>query len=320
MLLPFFFACHEYDFASLDAPVAEPEPAGPYAVRDVTSRPAANRVDVLFVIDDSASMGPHQRRLADNLHVFADQLLATDVDFHVGVTTTDLFANDGRLLPTDGALWIDRSTPDPDRAFHDLARVGTQGSSAERGRAAAHAVLTSGLADGFERAGADLHVVFVSDEDDASGAIIELEDFVRWLRGRKEGPLQARAHAIVWPPNQTCQDGVTEGFAYDLAAARTGGLVGNLCARDWEPFLADLGALTLPQRVEIPLSDVPIVEPWSLQVTRVQVDGSLDGIPSCPIDQECEARYSPTRNTVVLPEGTLLDGERVVVDYLSDRG
>ncbi len=45
------------------------------------------RVDILFVIDDSASMLKHQQNLKDNLHMFVDQFAKTaGIDFHIGFT------------------------------------------------------------------------------------------------------------------------------------------------------------------------------------------------------------------------------------------
>lgn len=66
-----------------------------------------DKLDVLFVIDDSSSMGPAQSRLQDSAAGFIAQLEARDVDYRVGITTTDV-----------GNIWC--------------AGVGT--SPAERGR------------------------------------------------------------------------------------------------------------------------------------------------------------------------------------------
>ena len=59
--------------------------------------------DVLFVVDDSGSMGGKQQKLADNFSAFIDNLDATNVtrrtggltpfDFHVAITTSSVFYN-----------------------------------------------------------------------------------------------------------------------------------------------------------------------------------------------------------------------------------
>jgi hypothetical protein len=46
------------------------------------------RVDILFVIDNSASMAPHQANLRRNINKFVNSIARTKViDFHIGVTT-----------------------------------------------------------------------------------------------------------------------------------------------------------------------------------------------------------------------------------------
>jgi hypothetical protein len=53
--------------------------------------PLANlrEVDVLFVIDNSASMAPAQARLAKAIDVLVDALELADADYRIGITTTD---------------------------------------------------------------------------------------------------------------------------------------------------------------------------------------------------------------------------------------
>jgi hypothetical protein len=50
---------------------------------------SSRSVDVLFVIDNSASMAPAQARLAAAIDVFVDALEVNDTDYRIGITTTD---------------------------------------------------------------------------------------------------------------------------------------------------------------------------------------------------------------------------------------
>jgi hypothetical protein len=53
-------------------------------------------VDILFVVDNSKSMGQYQAALADAFPQFVDAMIANlpqDVDLHVGITTTDFFCS-----------------------------------------------------------------------------------------------------------------------------------------------------------------------------------------------------------------------------------
>ena len=54
--------------------------------------PAAVKTDILFVIDDSISMGEEQANLRDNLAAFIDALAAAPIanEFQIGITTTSV--------------------------------------------------------------------------------------------------------------------------------------------------------------------------------------------------------------------------------------
>ncbi|MCA9637542.1 MAG: hypothetical protein KC420_16055 [Myxococcales bacterium] len=58
--------------------------------------PGCDSVDILFVIDNSASMATYQEALAEAFPGFVDAIFANlpkGVDIHVGITTTDFFCN-----------------------------------------------------------------------------------------------------------------------------------------------------------------------------------------------------------------------------------
>lgn len=168
---------------SLPLPPPPPPPICAETVSEDFPVPPFQRrpIDVLFVIDDSASMENDQRALADNFQSFFGAFQANQVDFHLGAVTTDM--NDpqrsGRLV----APFLTPATPDLDVRFADMVRPGIQGSSIEMGLLAAWTALKEPLAStanaGFVRADADFALVFLGDEDDQSS--IDLTDFGDWL-------------------------------------------------------------------------------------------------------------------------------------------
>lgn len=127
-------------------------------------------IDVLFVIDDSCSMENDQQALADNFGAFIGAFQQNQVDFHLGVVTTDM--NDplrsGRLV----APFLTQDTLQLEQAFQSMVRVGTRGSAIERGLLAASTALkepvASGANRGFVRDDSDFALVFLGDEDDQS--------------------------------------------------------------------------------------------------------------------------------------------------------
>lgn len=135
-----------------------------YTIPPMERRP----IDVLFVIDDSCSMLNDQRQLSDNMRSFFATFLAGQVDFHVGVVTTDMVETNrgGRLV----APFLTHQTPNVTSAFQEMVMVGTGGSPDERGLSAAFAALRPPLSTtvnaGFIRPEADFALVFLTDEDD----------------------------------------------------------------------------------------------------------------------------------------------------------
>ncbi|MBK8240392.1 MAG: hypothetical protein IPK74_33120 [Deltaproteobacteria bacterium] len=162
---------------------------------DVAAVQPCNAVDLLFVIDNSGSMGDEQDQLVASFPGFIagiEQLLG-DADYHVGVITTDenLFNEGGcqRLGALTTRTGGDGSsdaqcgpfaehhafmTPVDDlaRTFACTGRVGVEGSGIERPMDATIAALTGegvGACNReFLRRDALLVLTIITDEDDAA--------------------------------------------------------------------------------------------------------------------------------------------------------
>lgn len=129
-------------------------------------RSRSREVDLVFVINNSPSMAPHQGRIADNLRRFRQLFDERDLDYRIGVLTTDFVsasasrqfkrvrsveldaagkpvldrkqqpkqftkqvASNGALvtLPVLAQPWVTPKTPDG--IFAELVKVGTNGDS-----------------------------------------------------------------------------------------------------------------------------------------------------------------------------------------------
>ena len=64
-------------------------------------------VDMLFVIDNSGSMQQEQKALADNFSTFIDNFLEKNIDFKIGIITTDGEA----VTNTDFSSWTPKKMP-----------------------------------------------------------------------------------------------------------------------------------------------------------------------------------------------------------------
>lgn len=210
---------------------------------DVFQQTAVPTIDVLWVVDNSASMAEEQQALADNFTYFFDYLDATGADFHIGVISTDVYSDGhrGRLL---GRIpIISRATPNTAAVFAENVLVGTDGKGDEQGFAAAEAALgeplISGPNAGFLRPDAFLFLIFVSDEDDRSFG--EVPYYLRRFEQIKgignDGMVNIAAVVEIEPGS--CPD-AEPGERYGALAETAGGLVASICEPD---FAANLDAL-----------------------------------------------------------------------------
>jgi hypothetical protein len=223
-----------------------------------------NQIDILWVVDDSCSMGEEQEALKQGFVTFVEEMEASGTDFHIGLISTSLEYS----VPERGQLIGDppflTNEEDYVALFSDRALLGTDGSDKEKGlEAAAYALspimtLPGGANEGFVRAAASLLVVMVSDEEDCSdGGALEGQDAedCYWKRDlltpvpqlvndilsvKSSDPSLLQIGAIVGLDEGDCEDAYP-GRRYMDAAALTGGLIGDICSGDWSTILADLG-------------------------------------------------------------------------------
>ena len=176
-------------------PTLPPVPTLPgFPMRTIEVRqPAASKIDILWVVDNSASMAPEQDNLATNFNTFITQLSRSGHDFHTAVTTTDIcqeripealservcpVANiggspathlRGAFIGAPGRTVLRSTDSDLVTRFNSYVRRGTDGSSFEHGLTAAQLALDRSLHgknEEFVRNEAFLAVIVVSDEED----------------------------------------------------------------------------------------------------------------------------------------------------------
>lgn len=251
LLIP---ACSEYEVVEL-------------SITEVFAQPANDQAaDLLFVIDDSASMEEEQARLSATFDALAGVLLDSRADFRLGVTTTDP-VNNGRLL----GGWVDSETPGLGEAFGALVEVGTGGSRDERGLAVVVPALDRAVNGDFHREGARLNVVFFSDEDDHSP--LGLQDYLQVYRSLA-GSGGVSVHAIVGDMPGGCASGTSAagpGERYLQAAVLTGGFVESICAEDYVEVLSRIGLEVAGLQDTFVLSYLPRVESLDVRVDGVAI-------------------------------------------------
>lgn len=284
--------------------------------------------DVLFVVDDSASMVAEQNALGRNFTAFLEAANDGLADFHIGVTTTDISPEGerGRLVPlrapgepaaARSAHIVTRaSLPNPVEAFRQNALVGIDGALVEQGLEAAALALTAPLTardgdnQGFLREDASLALVFVSDEDDGSARPTAVyADLFRSLVD--DDPNRVSASAIVGPEDTGCQGAegrATAGNRYIEVVRELRGRVESICTTDWGDALARLSGVAFGLRSRFVLTARPESEP---EVT-------VDGAPRPRINAVGEETWSVDGEDGVLTFGrsfTPREGAIIEVTY-----
>lgn len=231
-------------------------------------------VDVLFIVDDSGSMGEEQQNLAANLGAFIEAANAWGADYRIGVTTTDLGLG-GALQGSPEVV-----TPETWESFLGNVIVGTNGSGFEQGLASA-ALALGGPFKKYLREEATLVIIFVSDEDDFSPD--EALSYLGIYYNAKGGnPSLLTAYAIVGPPDgcSNTAGNADPGIRYIKVAEQSGGGFESICKTDFSQALTNigegafgpkalfsLGGVARPETVVVKVNGAVCTEGWSLSAS-----------------------------------------------------
>lgn len=320
------------------------------AVDDLTASDTFQQItslntDVIFIVDNSASMRAEQRGLRESFRSFVQSADDGFTDYRVAVTTTDLVRESGRFVPVsqgedfdgDGVpddldgdgdadeidLILERqqtpdrsvdrlSEPTPESRFRRLADVGVAGAETEQGLEAARLALTPSRREaanfGFFRDDALLSLIFVSDERDQS--LRSVDEYVSAYRQLAPSG-RVRASAVVGLPPDGC-DGeggsATAAPRYVEVARRLGGGTASICTEDWGETLERISGLAFGLLRRFQLSG------FALETPRVFIDGR-ERPPVFDTGQR-NWSYDPDRRTVeFVVEQTPPLGSEIRIDY-----
>ncbi|MFT5354147.1 MAG: hypothetical protein ACI9KE_001348 [Polyangiales bacterium] len=211
-LVPLFVSCGDDDRVRRDTGIDTTDAEGldangrdaPFPDIPDNREDSCQKMDILFIIDDSGSMSEEQSNLISNFPLFVEVLdnYRTDagnpLDYRLGVTTTgrdittvvtfnvpafpfppmeirETGPNGALLQPSECSMprrWIESADPDVASTFSCVANVGTGGSSVEMPLLMTERALTDRVDDGtnagFLREDALLAVIMLTDENDCS--------------------------------------------------------------------------------------------------------------------------------------------------------
>ncbi len=266
-------------------------------------------IDVLWVIDNSGSMYEERDRVMSEIESFFQWFVALDLDYHMGVITTDVVnpLYSGKLVGTP--TYISPASPDPQGALARAIDVGHVEMGDEAGLQAMQMALTEPLAsghnNGFYREDARLAVIFLSDEPDYSA--LEPAAYIRFLEGLKADREDIFVAAIVGDREDGCandcgaeQASADEGGRYLDVAEAFEGFEESICTCNLGPAMERIGFESTFYLRAFPLSEKPGVP----SLLKVWVDGKEAGGWS----------YDSGPNAVVFDSAPPL-GSEVVIRY-----
>jgi hypothetical protein len=237
--------------------------------KDIFRQQSKPEIDILFVIDDSCSMGNDQSTLASNLNSFISWASKLQVDYHIGVTTTD---TRWKGCTRGSPKFVTRSTPSVVPTLQRLVRVGTSGSASEKGLETSYQAFLPNQLNGcnkaFYRKSASLSIVYISDEPDYSRQSVSFYiNFLKNLKGVRN-PDKLRASAI--QSYRLSTSGTCSGQCRYFAVAKAlRGVTDTISSANWGRALSQLGSITFGYKTQFFLS-----RPADPSTIQVKVNGA----------------------------------------------
>ncbi len=216
-------------------------------------------VDILWVVDNSGSMGGEQKDLAYNFETFINNFITQDVDFQMAITTTDARnGHEGKMIAGPDKLNSEEAKKNEHvfiNHFKQKIKVGTRGSAQEKGLQTSAALLENQKYDkwNFVRDDAYLAIVYVSDEEDQSKESVQ--EYVNKFKSLKKNEGLVKVYSIVLKEEDVSHSWYkrNQGKRYEEAAKLTNGKTESI-RNDFHTILEDMGDTIVKLSSSFPLA------------------------------------------------------------------
>lgn len=289
-----------YNAYSIPTPLEVTVAAAPALTRRVTLsknvQVTDNKVDIVVIVDDSNSMLPDNRKLAERLQGFVSNLSAQNVDWQMCATVTRSQLISGVYYWGASRNWVDyvgsprwilkAGAADPYSIFTktiDAIGAGWEGTDDERGIKAAfwHAEYTS--SNKCYRSDASLSVIMISDEDVRSvggdqaqvyygGELKPLEaddlpqSYVSKVKQKFGMDKRFTVNSIIVKPGDSACMAAQDsggakshyGYYYDELSRLTNGFSSSICENDYSQNLNYFRDRIVSALASVPLECAPV--------------------------------------------------------------
>ncbi|MEQ1876639.1 MAG: hypothetical protein ABL958_08330 [Bdellovibrionia bacterium] len=263
-----------------------------------------NKLDILWVMDNSGSMQPYQDNVAANFTAFMTQFVTKGYDYQIAVTASDAWRapfipnptfakfRDGAGSTHSGVFVITPQTLNPINVFNINIKQGIAGSGDERAFSSFKESLNSSLNAGFLRSDSFLAVIIISDEDDFShdgGNYINrdysypglhpISHYTNYLDALTGTSGDTRRYSVsamavldnACLTNPATHPGAIIGLRYQQLVAATDGVQGSLCSTNFADELDKIQQKIAELSTQFLLNRVPIVETIQVKVNGILV-------------------------------------------------
>jgi hypothetical protein len=273
------------------------------------------KVDILFVVDRSGSMNSYQTNLSQNIDLFLNQLSYLDVDYQIGVLTSDgtlpIYVNYHAKLQGKVKI-VTPSTPDALAQIKNNIMVGSLGDSREVffspivKALSPHYLAVGGVNQGFIREKAHLAIVFLTDAEEQSQNISPQDTF-DFLVDLKKSKNKVLSYGIIIPSSYVggsgCLRDAGEPLRFEEFLLKTinGGTkknVMNICSQTFGNDLLRISKdLTRFLSGTIYLSQRPVLSTMSVYYNGIQLKSDFSN----------GWFYDPKINAVIIGNNVDLD-------------
>jgi hypothetical protein len=247
------------------------------------------KVDILFVIDNSGSMEYEQKSMASRVRNFLD--VVHGLDWQIGITTTDprnsVNWGDGQLVALKGLknkfiLNSAMSESESRSILSNTLQRGETGSGLEQGILATYRMLersqvSTSINAQLIREGAHFAVVLISDEDESANELRnDPNNLVKFIQETYKEQKNFSFHSIIARPgDKAClsSHGAREGIRFETMAKLTGGMVGDVCATDYAEQMKGVAEGVRRTLKSITLSCEPVIN--EKKVISITKDGQI---------------------------------------------
>ena len=244
--------------------------------------------DILWVIDNSGSMGTYHKNLIQNMDIFINNFAHKSqlVPWKMGLLSTS--SNDDPYIGFTPNNLLDSTTVNPVDKFNGaISRLGTNGDGTEKSFAPIRSTFQS--YPDFLREDSRLFIIFISDEDEQSS--ISVEGFLEFLKSLR--PLASiSAYGVLKEGN--CGNSNFKGSRYDRFMMQlTRSITYSICSDDYGLVLSDLSEDIAKKLTtsKIHLTSIPIAE-------TIQVFYDEEVIPNGIASQGGFWLYNALENTI----------------------